>query len=301
MTAGIERARAKARPASRKRGNREIARIPSGLEGISETMLWTLYDRACESSRADAILVDPDSVRICNAIDYDFAGHFGHPVGAFSARAAEIDRLLKDWLDRHPKGLVISLGEGLETQAHRVDNGHMTWLTVDLPPAIALRERFLPSSRRFRCIASSVFEPDWANGIKASADVFVVAQGLFMYLQPDAVRRLFIRIAERFPGAEIAFDAIPRWFSGLTQWGVMTTPRYRLPSMPWGINGDEIEAHLHGWSSDIAALRTFEYCAPRGWPKLAADLCRLHPLVKSHLPFLVHVKLQDRRLAGRAG
>jgi len=128
MTAGIERARAKARPASRKRGNREIARIPSGLEGISETMLWTLYDRACESSRADAILVDPDSVRICNAIDYDFAGHFGHPVGAFSARAAEIDRLLKDWLDRHPKGLVISLGEGLETQAHRVDNGHMTCL-----------------------------------------------------------------------------------------------------------------------------------------------------------------------------
>jgi hypothetical protein len=81
----------------------------------------------------------------------------------------------------------------------------------------------------------------------------------------------------------------------------MTTPRYRLPPMPWGINGDEIATHLHGWSSDIAALRTFEYCAPRGWPWLAADLCRLHPLAKSHLPFLVHVKLKDRRLTGRAG
>ncbi|MFM0339272.1 class I SAM-dependent methyltransferase [Paraburkholderia fungorum] len=261
---------------------------------MSETMLWTLYDRACESRRDDAILVDPDSVRICDAIDYDFAGRFGHTVGSFSARAAEIDRLLQDWLERHPKGLIVSLGEGLETQARRVDNGHMTWLTVDLPPAIELREQFLPSSRRFRYVASSVFEPAWADGIKANADVFVVAQGLFMYLQPDAVRRLFIQIAERFPGAEIAFDAIPRWFSGLTQWGVMPTPRYRLPPMPWGINGDEIAMRLHDWSPDIEALHTFEYRAPRGWPKLAADLCRLHPLAKQHLPFLVHVKLKDR-------
>jgi hypothetical protein len=64
--------------------------------------------------------------------------------------------------------------------------------------------------------------------------------------------------------------------------------------MPWGINGDEIEALLRGCSSEIAALRTFEYRAPRGWPKLAADLCRLHPLAKGHLPFLVHVKLKRR-------
>ncbi len=257
-------------------------------------MLWTLYDRACESRRADAILVDPDSVRICNAIDYDFAGRFGNPVGSFAARAAEIDRLLKDWLKVHPQGWIVSLGEGLETQAYRVDNGHMTWLTVDLPPAIELRERLLPSSKRFRHVAANVFEPGWADEIKADADVFVIAQGLFMYLQPDAVRRLFIRIVERFPGAEIAFDAIPRWFSGLTQWGVMTTPHYRLPPMPWGINGDEIDALLHGWSPRIAALHTFEYRAPRGWPKLAADFYRLQPLAKRHLPFLVHVKLKDR-------
>jgi O-methyltransferase involved in polyketide biosynthesis len=270
-----------------------MSKVPCKLDGVSETMLWTLYDRACEARRPDGILADPDSVRICNAIDYDFMRHFGEPVGSFAARAAQIDQLLKRWLERHPEGLIVSLGEGLETQAHRVDNGQMRWLTVDLPAAIELRQHFLPSCKRLRHVAANVFEPGWIEGIEPGQDVFIVVQGLFMYLEPDAVRRLFIRIVEHFPGAEIAFDVIPRWFSQLTQWGVMQTPHYRLPAMPWGINSDEIAAHLHGLSSAIATLSVLEYRAPRGWPRITEDLFRMNPLTKGHLPCLVHAKVRN--------
>jgi len=269
-----------------------LAKITSKLNGVSETMLWTLYDRACEARRSDGILVDPDSVRICDAIDYDFTRHFGDSVGSFAARAAEIDQLLRHWLKQHPDGLIVSLGEGLETQAHRVDNGRMRWLTVDLPAAIELRKHFLPSSKRFRHVAGSVFEPDWMDEIEPTPDVFIVVQGLFMYLEPEAVRRLFVQIVERFPGAEIAFDVIPRWFSRLTMWGVMQTPHYRLPPMPWGIDGDEITTRLHSWSSGIAALSMLEYRVPRGWPKIMEDLFRMNPLTKGHLPCLVHLKVK---------
>ena len=269
-------------------------KITSKLDGVSETMLWTLYDRACEARRPDGILVDPDSVRICDAIDYDFTRHFGDPVGSFAARAAEIDQLLRRWLEHHPDGLIVSLGEGLETQAHRVDNGRMRWLTVDLPVAIELRKHFLPSSKRFRHVAGSVFEPDWMDEIEPTPDVFIVVQGLFMYLEPEAVRRLFVQIVERFPGAEIAFDVIPRWFSRLTMWGVMQTPHYRLPPMPWGIDGDEITTRLHSWSSGIVALSMLEYRIPRGWPKIMEDLFRMNPLTKFHLPCLVHLKVERR-------
>ena len=271
-----------------------LAKITSKLNGVSETMLWTLYDRACEARRSDGILVDPDSVRICDAIDYDFTRHFGDPVGSFAARAAEIDQLLRRWLERHPDGLIVSLGEGLETQAHRVDNGRMRWLTVDLPAAIELRKHFLPSSKRFRHVAESVFESGWMDEIEPSPDVFIVVQGLFMYLEPEAVRRLFVQIVERFPGAEIAFDVIPRWFSRLTMWGVMQTPHYRLPPMPWGIDGDEITTRLHSWSSGIVALSMLEYRIPRGWPRIMEDLFRMNPLTKIHLPCLVHLKVKRR-------
>ena len=271
-----------------------LPKVTFKLNGVSETMLWTLYDRACEARRPDGILVDLDSVRICDAIDYDFTRHFGDSVGSFAARAAEIDQLLRRWLEQHPDGLIVSLGEGLETQAHRVDNGRMRWLTVDLPAAIELRQHFLPSSTRFRHVAGSVFEPGWMDEIEPTPDVFIVVQGLFMYLEPEAVRRLFVQIVGRFPGAEIAFDVIPRWFSRLTMWGVMQTPHYRLPPMPWGIDGDEITTRLHSWSSGIAALSMLEYRIPRGWPKIMEDLFRMNPLTKNHLPCLVHLKVKKR-------
>jgi O-methyltransferase involved in polyketide biosynthesis len=270
-----------------------FSKVPCKLDGVSETMLWTLYDRACEARRPDGILVDPDSVRIFNAIDYDFMRRFGEPVGTFAARAAQIDQLLQRWLERHPDGLIVSLGEGLETQAHRVDNGQMRWLTVDLPAAIELREHFLPSSERLRHLAASVFEAGWTEEVEPGDNVFIVVQGLFMYLEPDAVRRLFIRIVEHFPGAEIAFDVIPRWFSQLTQWGLMQTPHYRLPPMPWGINSDEIAARLHSWSPALATSSVLEYRAPHGWSKLTEDLFRMNPMTKGHLPCLVHAKVRN--------
>lgn len=265
------------------------AKIACGLKGVSETLLLTLYDRAAEAQRPDRVLADPESVRICDMLDYDFAGRFGQPLGAFAARAASIDRILRDWLLRHPDGLVVSLGEGLETQAYRVDNGRMRWLTVDLPAAIALRDDLLPASGRVRHVAASAFDPAWFDTIDTADDVFIVAQGLFMYFEPAAVKQLFIQLTQRFPGAEMAFDVIPRWFSSLTLFGFMQTQQYRLPPMPWGINSDEIGALLHDWSTGIEDLAVIDYRVPRGWPKVADTLCRMNPLTRSHLPCLVHV------------
>ncbi len=59
------------------------ARVVPGLAGVSETMLWSLHNRACEAKRFDGILVDPDSVSIHDAMDYDFAAHFGRRPTAF--------------------------------------------------------------------------------------------------------------------------------------------------------------------------------------------------------------------------
>jgi O-methyltransferase involved in polyketide biosynthesis len=102
-------------------------------------MLWALHNRASEARRNDGVIVDPDALRIHDRIDYDFTRHFGDPVGSLAVRAAAIDRVLRDWLERHPDGTIVSLGEGLETQCQRVDSGRMEWVSVDLPEAIHLR------------------------------------------------------------------------------------------------------------------------------------------------------------------
>ncbi len=263
-------------------------------------MLWSLYNRASEARRDDAILVDPYSVHIQAAIDYDFARHFGDPGGLLAARAAEIDRALRVWIARHPDGIVVSLGEGLETQGRRVDNGRMRWLSVDLPDAIRLRERFLAPTDRFRHAAVSALDPAWIDEVDASAGVFIVAQGLLMYLAPEQVRALFVMIADRFPGAELAFDAIPRWFSGLTMRGLKQTASYRLPAMPWGINRDEIEPTLRRWHHAVASVTFLAYRSPRGMAHFFAGFTSRIPVARHAVPSLVNVTLADSNQSSMA-
>jgi O-methyltransferase involved in polyketide biosynthesis len=94
-------------PANR---SRSVAhgRHSSAFDGVSVTMLWSLHNRASEARRPDGILDDPESIYIQSAIDYDFARHFGGPLGSLAGRAVEIDRALRSWLARHPDGIVVS-------------------------------------------------------------------------------------------------------------------------------------------------------------------------------------------------
>jgi O-methyltransferase involved in polyketide biosynthesis len=41
-----------------------VTRIDPGLEGVPETLLWTLYHRALEARRPDAVLHDPLAVAL---------------------------------------------------------------------------------------------------------------------------------------------------------------------------------------------------------------------------------------------
>ncbi|MEA1673751.1 class I SAM-dependent methyltransferase [Nitrospirillum sp. BR 11163] len=264
-----------------------------GLTGVPETMLWTLHNRAAEAMRPNGRFHDPEAVRIYQALAYDFERHFGRADGSHAARAAAIDALLRAWLDQHPEGTVVSLGEGLETQRHRVDNGRLSWLTVDLPEGIALRDHFLPpSDTRTRHLAADARDPAWMDAVTGDGPVHLVAQGLFMYLAEADVRRLVATLAQRFPGGQLVFDTVPAWLSRLTLRGLHRTPHYRIPPMPWGIDADAVVPTLRGWSPQVAVVETLDYRMPRGLPRLVDTLFRLTPALRHKLPGLVRVEFE---------
>ncbi len=167
----------------------------------------------------------------------------------------------------------------------------MRWLSVDLPDAIRLRERFFAPTHRFRHIVASALDPVWMDAVDRSSDVFIVAQGLLMYLAPESVRRLLASIADRFPGSELVFDTIPRWFSDLTLLGLNLSTSYRLPSMPWGINRDQVEPTLRSWHPGVAAVTFLSYRSPRGLPRLVAAMTNQIPVARHGVPSLVHVTI----------
>lgn len=264
---------------------------PVHLAGVPETMLWTLYNRAAEARRPDGFLHDPECLRIHDSIDYDFARSFGKPDASHPMRSRLFDDAVRPWLAAHPGGTVVELGAGLETQFSRVDDGKVRWLCVDLPEAIAVRERFLPGAGRCRHVGKSALDLGWLDEVDSARGVFISAQGLFMYFEESDVRQLFVAVTERFPGVEWMFDTIPRWFSKMTRSrkGVGKTKHYRAPLMPWGIGQDEIGPLLRSWSLRVDEVRTRPYGFWRG-PGVALVKLSTHvPLLRNIAPAIVHV------------
>jgi len=272
-------------------------KIRPDLSGVPETMLWTLYNRASEARKINGYIRDPEAIRICDAIEYDYKRSFGLADGSHACRSAEIDVVLKPWLADHPGGWVVALGEGLETQLSRVDNGTLTWLTVDLPEAMRFRERFLPARSRNPHFAGSALDRAWMDLVPAAlpgSEVCIIAQGLFMYLPPDEVRRLMHDLAARFPGGWLIFDNVPRWLARLTlrPQGLMRTKHYRIPPMPWGIDTHEIAPLLRDWGVSTKT-RTQAYYQPHGVPWLVSSVMRLVPGWRERVPAITRAVLQS--------
>lgn len=232
------------------------------LSGVPETMLWTLWNRAAELDRDDRLIVDTMAADLVARIDYDFAGRFGRPSVFHPIRARVSDDLIRAYLMRcDGDPTVVALGEGLETQFWRVDDGRVRWVTVDLAEAIGVRHRLLPDHPRVRLVCASALDDAWMDAVPSDTAPFITASGLLMYFREAEVSRLLARIAKRFPGAEIFFDAIPPFFSRKTLRGHKVTKTYTAPQMPWGIRVDQLPLFLDRIPG-IGALTIQTYADP---------------------------------------
>ncbi len=255
-----------------------IGKIATDLNGVPATLFWPLYNRATEARRSDGVMRDPDAVRILDAIDYPYARHFGAPSRDSALRALRFDEQIRLYLRERPAATVVGLGEGLETQYLRLYNGQLRWLAVDLPETVALRRQFIPDTDHHRNLACSALDWAWMDAVDPSRGVIITAQGLLMYFDEADVRRLIGKCAERFPGAWMILDTIPRAMSAATVAGLQKTPDYQPPPMPWGLDAGEV-GEIGSYHPNIRDVAWIALDPPKG--------------------FTATVKAEAKRLLGR--
>ncbi|MGB3233891.1 MAG: class I SAM-dependent methyltransferase, partial [Mycobacterium sp.] len=213
------------------------------LTGVPETALMTLLVRASEARRPDGILDDPMAIHLVDSIQYDFAKFGFTRRQDIALRALAFDKQARRYLLDHPRATVVALAEGLQTSFFRLDAadvGHdFRWFTVDLPPMVELRRKLLPSSDRVEMFAQSALDFSWMDKVATEHGVFITAEGLLMYLQPEQAVALITECAARFPGGRMMFDLPPSAFAALARRGVRTSLRYRVPPMPFTLSVSE--------------------------------------------------------------
>ncbi|OBB05778.1 methyltransferase [Mycobacteriaceae bacterium 1482268.1] len=212
------------------------------LDGVSATTLWTLHNRATEARRPDGALRDPWAITLFDSISYDYL-KFGKPDQSHALRAVAFDREMGGYLTAHPKASVVALAEGLQTSFWRLDAAgcadELSWYSIDLPPVMALRAQLLPRDDRIVTLAQSALDHSWMDRVDDSHGVFITAEGLLMYLDPDDAIGLIRACAARFPGGGMMFDNIPPLFSRRTLKGLKLSDRYTAPRMPFAMTPDD--------------------------------------------------------------
>ncbi len=236
------------------------------LGNVQKTMLLPLWGRAVESKKDKPLLVDQTAVRIIDAVDYDFSTLTDNLSDltqiAWIMRSLCIDEALKAFLAKYPRGTIVNIGCGLDTTFERIDNGTLLWYDLDLPDVIELRRQFIKETERCKFITASFLDDSWLNEIRVSGQVFFIAAGVFYYFEENEVKDFLLRLADRFPGGEIIFDASSPY--GIKTANRMVIKRSGLDEksfLKWGLKNAET---LTTWDKRFQVLNTHYYFGKNG-------------------------------------
>jgi len=193
-----------------------LKRDVSKLTEAQSTLLMPLWARAMESRHESPLIRDSKAVEMVASLDFDFDlfRKKAVPQADYCVRAVVLDQLVKEFLAENPRGTVVEFGVGLDTRFDRLDNGTVTWIELDLPHVIDLREQFFETTERRKILRGSLTETDWIPQVAALATgpILFIAEGVLYFLTPAQVNSLFDHLAENFPKSSFLFDAQSPWF-----------------------------------------------------------------------------------------
>jgi len=132
------------------------------------------------------------------------------------ARHRIIDDFLRQELLANPTLRVIIIGAGFDTRAFRLKGGD--WIELDEPQVIAYKEERLPASgaqnelHRVPIDFSTDLLEEKLSAFADRGPVVVVIEGVFMYLEPQAIDELLRTLRRLFPHHKLICDLMTRVF-----------------------------------------------------------------------------------------
>lgn len=182
------------------------------INGVPETMLQTMYARAKESKKKNAVIYDAKAVEIVEKLDYDFAlADKDTAMGSgVIARTIILDKMVADYLKKHPDAIVVNIACGLDTRCYRNEGKYKKWYNIDLEDTIHIRSRFMKEEGTvIYQIAESAMDEGWAEKIEYTGEpVLVIIEGLTMYLTEEDVVKIFEIIDRKFKKATVLVEVM---------------------------------------------------------------------------------------------
>jgi O-methyltransferase involved in polyketide biosynthesis len=266
------------------------------LGDIQKTLFLPLWGRANETQKAHPLLIDNTAVEITKKVNYDFSTLANNMREitryAWIVRSLLIDRVVREFLQRHPGGTVVNIGCGLDTTFERVDNGRCRWYDLDLPDVISLRKKFIEPGGRRRFISSSFLEDAWLHRLSATTGLMFIAAGVFYYFEEAQIRTFFRKLADTYNTCELVCDvSSPMGVRAANKFVIQKSGLDERSFLKWGV---EKNSDIISWDPRISIVRSYPYfrgmkrhLQPKYWyVAFMSDLLRIQ--------YLIHLKISTR-------
>ena len=201
------------------------------IRDLADTARWMAVYRARETERDDAVFRDPFARALAGERGEQIASEvsFGDEnAWSFIARTYLFDRYVTR-LVQHGADVVVNLAAGLDTRPYRMElPPSLRWVEVDLPDILDYKESILGDAQpvcALERVRLDLSNEDARRGLfarigRGAQHVVVLAEGLVVYLMPEAVGELARDLA--------APSSFRHWVVDLISPGLLATMKQRM-------------------------------------------------------------------------
>ena len=183
------------------------------LDTVEDTLFVPMLGRIYASEHVPHILNDKKALELKTKLPENIKGQDTQTQYTFMAsavRSVNMDRYIKDFMNREENGIIVNLGCGLETTFYRDDDGKHQWYEIDLPNVINYRKTLLSESDNDTYLVGDAFNEDWIKTIREkhpTEPILITSSGLFYYFEREKVVNLF-KMLKNYGSIEIVFDTV---------------------------------------------------------------------------------------------
>lgn len=262
---------------------------------VQNTLCIPLWGRMLATEKYPELFPDYDAKRIIKEIgcDLSHSSLYKFEYASLNCMIRQYDLAceISDYLQSHPKAIIVELGAGLSTLRCQMKNETNPWYNLDMEEVIVLRDRYIPKGKNEKNVICNLNDFSWFDSIDYKKDngIVFVAGGLFYYFEKRDVKEIFTAMAAHFSGGMIAFDAT----NSIGLKGVNKEVKMAGNETKSFFSLENPKMELESLSSNIINVSEKDYM--RGYIKEGFKLGMVSKIVmklvtKFHLSFIVHVE-----------
>jgi len=180
----------------------------------SEDLVSLVASAIARKEFPDLGLADPLAESVVERLELD-AGMFDErTLRAAAVRTMVVDGIVRQFFERNPDGIAVSLHSALCTRFSRVDNGALRWIEIDKPDVAQLKSMLVcppgtADDRHVLATCCCAGNASWMSLLEDARDVptLVVAQRSLVRMTAKERDDFFVCASTRFPsGTELVLE-----------------------------------------------------------------------------------------------